>query len=102
MFDRRPMRVRAPALFLFALCALAAPVAHAGVPRACVYMTFDPILCKQAYAEERLDVLPSARVRVLERQRRSHRRVVVPVQDAERNALLEQIRDAAREAPAAR
>lgn len=81
--------------FLIAAHALAPAVASAGVPRSCVHPNNDPIECPRETRLEHLDVLPSARLRVLQSQRPVLERTVVPVQDQERNTLLEQIRDRA-------
>ncbi len=70
---------------------LAPAVAHAGVPRACIHSSYDPIECTRQMRLERNDVLPSARVRRLESQRIEYEQIVVPFQDAERDRLLEEI-----------
>ena len=70
---------------------LAPAVAHAGVPRACIHPSSDPIECTRQMRLERNDVLPSARVRRLKRQRVEYEQIVVPFQDAERDRLLEEI-----------
>ncbi len=70
---------------------LAPAVAYAGVPRACIHSSYDPIECSRQMQLERNDVLPSARVRLLARQRIEYEQIVVPIQDAERNRLLEEM-----------
>ncbi len=66
-------------------------VAYAGVPRACIHSSYGPIECSRQMQLERNDVLPSARVRLLARQRIEYEQIVVPIQDAERNRLLEEM-----------
>lgn len=68
--------------------------AQAGVPRSCIHPSYDPIECKRDMQRGYLDVLPLARIRALEAQRSELEAIVVPVQDAERNQLLEDILDA--------
>lgn len=75
---------------------LAPPVAHGGVPRSCVWPRSDPIACPSETRLVSHEVLSSARLRELEKQERELQEVVVPVQDAERNRILEDIRDEAR------
>ncbi len=70
---------------------LAPAVAYAGVPRACIHSSYGPIECSREMQLERNDVLPSARVRRLERQRIEYEQIVVPLQDAERDRLLEEM-----------
>lgn len=92
---RRPI---AGSALLLAVLALAAGPAHAGVPRVCIHPDYDPVLCRVEKEADLLDVLPSARIRALERQRHDLERVV-PLQDAERNRLLERIREALEPTP---
>ncbi len=66
-------------------------VAYAGVPRACIHSSYGPIECSRQMQLERNDVLPSAPVRRLERLRIEYEQIVVPLQGAERNQLLEEI-----------
>ena len=66
-------------------------VAYAGVPRACIHSNYGPIECSRQMQLERNDVLPSARVRRLERLRIEDEQIVVPLQAAERNRLLEEM-----------
>ncbi len=66
-------------------------VAYAGVPRACIHSSYGPIECSRQMQLERNDVLPSARVRRLQRLRLEDQQIVVPLQAAERNRLLEEI-----------
>ncbi len=66
-------------------------VAYAGVPRACIHSSYGPIECSRQMQLERNDVLPSARVRQLERLRIEDEQIVVPLQAAERNRLLEEM-----------
>ncbi len=66
-------------------------VAYAGVPRACIHSSYGPIECSRQMQLERNDVLPSARVRRLERLRIEDEQIVVPLQAAERNRLLEEM-----------
>ncbi len=66
-------------------------VAYAGVPRACIHSSYGPIECSRQMQLERNDVLPSARVRRLERLRIEDQQIVVPLQAAERNRLLGEI-----------
>ncbi len=66
-------------------------VAYAGVPRACIHSSYGPIECSRQMQLERNDVLPSARVRRLEQLRIEDQQIVVPLQGAERNRLLEEI-----------
>ncbi len=66
-------------------------VAHAGVPRACIHSSYGPIECSRQMQLERNDVLPSARVRRLERLRLEDQQIVVPLQAAERNRLLNEM-----------
>ncbi len=66
-------------------------VAYAGVPRACIHSSYGPIECSRQMQLERNDVLPSARVRRLQRLRLEDQQIVVPLQGAERNRLLEEI-----------
>ncbi len=72
-------------------------VAYAGVPRACIHSSYGPIECSRQMQLERNDVLPSARVRRLERQRIEYEQIVVPLQDAERDRLLEEMLSELRE-----
>ncbi len=76
---------------------LAPAVAYAGVPRACIHSSYGPIECSRQMQLERNDVLPSARVRRLERQRIEYEQIVVPLQDAERDRLLEEMLSELRE-----
>lgn len=64
----------------------------AGVPRACVHPRASAIECTLAEREQRLDVLPAARVRELRRQQIEFE-AEIPLEDAERNRLLREIRD---------
>lgn len=66
-------------------------VAYAGVPRACIHSSYGPIECSRQMQLERNDVLPSARVRQLERLRLEDEQIVVPLQAAERNRLLKEM-----------
>lgn len=88
---------------LLAGAALLGPAAgRADVPRACVHPRYDPIACARETRQVHRDVLPLARLRALDAQR-PELAGEVPLQDAERNALLEAIRDAlAEDEPAAR
>ncbi len=70
---------------------LAPVVAYAGVPRACIHSSYGPLECSRQMRLERNDVLPSARVRRLERQRLEFEQSAVPIQDEERNRLLKEI-----------
>ncbi len=70
---------------------LAPAVAYAGVPRACIHSSSGPIECSRQMQLERNGVLPSARVRRLERLRIEYEQIVVPLQGAERNQLLEEM-----------
>ena len=72
-------------------------VAYAGVPRACIHSSYGPIECSRQMQLERNDVLPSARVRRLERLRLEYEQIVVPLQGAERNRLLEEMLSELRE-----
>ncbi len=76
---------------------LAPAVAYAGVPRACSHSSYGPIECSRQMQLERNDVLPSARVRRLERQRIEYEQIVVPLQAAEQNRLLEEMLSELRE-----
>ena len=76
---------------------LAPAVAYAGVPRACIHSSYGPIECSRQMQLERNDVLPSARVRRLERLRIEDEQIVVPLQGAERNRLLEEMLSELRE-----
>jgi hypothetical protein len=49
---------------------LGAPAARAGVPAACIHPQVDPLECPRQTRRLLLEVLPSARVRALEKQRR--------------------------------
>ena len=90
------LRVRGAGLsgivFLVAASALSPAAAHAGVPRSCIYPNSDALACPRDTRLVTLDVLPSARVRAL-KQQRAQRERVAPLQDGERNHLLEGIRD---------
>ncbi len=68
---------------------LAPTVAYAGVPRACLHRSYDPIECSRGMRLERR--LPSAQRRWLARQRAEFERIIVPLQDEQRNRLLEEI-----------
>jgi hypothetical protein len=82
---------------LLASTALLGPATgRADVPRACVHPRYDPIACARETREVHRDVLPLARLRALDAQR-PRLAEEVPLQDAERNALLEAIRDALEE-----
>ena len=71
---------------------LGAVSGRAGVPRSCIHPHFDPLRCARDTRSEHRDVLPSARLRQLDAQRpRLEDRV--PLQDAERNALLKEIHE---------
>ena len=83
--------ITAGALILLVTPVVAPEVARAGVPRSCIHPTYDPLACPRDTRLVQLDVLPSARVRVLRRQASELEETVVPVQDRERNILLEQI-----------
>ena len=72
-------------------------VAYAGVPRACIHSSYGPIECSREMQLERNDVLPSARVRRLERLRLEYEQIVVPLQAAEQNRLLEEMLSELRE-----
>lgn len=77
---------------LLLVAQLVAPVvARAGVPRSCIHPTYDPLACPRDTRLVQLEVLPWTRVRVLQRQAPELEETVVPVQDRERNILLEQI-----------
>ncbi len=79
---------------LLAGAALLVPEAGRGdVPRSCVHPRYDPIDCARETRETHRDVLPLARLRALDAQR-PQLAGEVPLQDAERNALLEAIREA--------
>jgi hypothetical protein len=56
-------------------------------------MHYDAIACARETRLEHQDVLPSARLRALQRQRRMLERRAAPQEDAERNRLLREIRD---------
>ena len=71
---------------------LLAEASWADVPRACVHPVADPIRCAEQTRAEHHDLLPTARLRALEAQRRRLERRI-PLQDAERNALLLEIRE---------
>ncbi len=72
-------------------------VAYAGVPRACIHSSYGPIECSREMQLERNDVLPSARVRRLQRLRIEGQQIVVPLQAAEQNRLLEEMLSELRE-----
>ncbi len=72
-------------------------VAYAGVPRACIHSSYGPIECSRQMQLERNDVLPSARVRRLQRLRIEDQQIVVPLQAAEQNRLLEEMLSELRE-----
>ncbi len=76
---------------------LAPAVAYAGVPRACIHSGYGPIECSRQMQLERNDVLPSARVRRLERLRLEYEQIVVPLQAAEQNRLLQEMLSELRE-----
>ncbi len=69
---------------------LAALPAGADVPDSCVHPQVDPLLCAVETRLVHYDVLPSARVRALERLYERLAREA-PLQDLERNLLLEEI-----------
>ncbi len=86
----------APALLLGLSLCVVAPVlapqpAHAGVPRSCMARSYDPIRCPRETRQASRDVLGTARILQLERQREELARIVVPLQDAERNRLLREV-----------
>ncbi len=96
------MRARASLPLLASAFALAASLlpaapARADVPRACVreHPSYDRQACVLAMREERRRVLPLVRRRTLDADRDRHERAM-PLQDAERNQLLREIRDALR------
>ena len=68
---------------------LAPAVAYAGVPRACLHRSYDPIECSRGMRLERR--LPSAQRRLLVRRWAEFERITMPLQDEERNRLLEEI-----------
>ncbi|MDH3284773.1 MAG: hypothetical protein OEQ13_08525 [Acidobacteriota bacterium] len=81
---------------LLLVAGLRAPTARAGVPRACIHPQADPIECPAETRRVLLRVLPASRVRALARQRIELERTA-PLQDRERNELIEQIRDRLRD-----
>jgi hypothetical protein len=81
--------LRLVAAFALASLGLGATPAQAGVPRSCIDDSYDPIACKRDTRRVYREVLPSARLRVLETQRPGLERVI-PLEDAERNLLLEE------------
>ena len=96
------MRATAALLPFAAAVALAASLlpgaaARADVPRACVreHPAYDREACALAMRDERRDVLPLARQHTLDAERERQVREM-PLQDAERNRLLREIRDALR------
>ncbi len=95
------MRTRVLSLLLVAAAVAASllpfSTARAGVPRACLreHPAYDREACAIASREQLREVVPLFRLRTLDadRERRARR---VPLQDAERNELLREIRDALR------
>jgi hypothetical protein len=80
---------------LLGVRALVPSLAHADVPRSCVHTSYDPIECPRETRLVHRDVLPSARLKALDEQRRRIERAI-PLQEEERQILLEEIRDALR------
>ncbi len=85
-----PFAVRA-LLLAGSLLMLAGP-AGAGVPRACVHPQADRLRCAMETRREHLDLLPTQRLREL-RQQFERLAAEAPLQDLERNLLLEDIRE---------
>jgi hypothetical protein len=78
-------------VFLLTAPLLGASVARAGVPRSCIHPNADPIECPRDTRRVMREVLPSARVRELQKQRPELERTV-PLQAEERNEILREIR----------
>ena len=83
------LRCRILAAVLLLGCGLA-PGAEAGVPRSCVHPNIDRMACIRDTAAVRDRVLPSARLRALERERARLERLA-PREDRQRNRLLRRI-----------
>ena len=86
-------------IVVFGGVVVAAGAAHSGVPRACIHPVSDPVECTRVKSLERYDVLGSARIRELRLRESVYQEKVVPIQDAERNRLLKEIRNALCDAP---
>lgn len=65
--------------------------AQAGVPRSCIHPRADPIRCPIDTRRVGWSVIPLQRQKALEKQRQELERVA-PLQDRERNRLLDAIR----------